>query len=101
MRIKLEKKIDLASFGEEWKDCYLLFNAPTYKDLKLFTEADPENNTTESFQKTLTTIKDLYIEGLVKTDKGKEALSKEDLEELPLEMFIQIIKQLTGQPNPN
>lgn len=100
MRIKLEKKIDLASFGEEWKDCYLLFNAPTYKDLKLFTDVDLENQN-DSFEKTMIVLKELYIEGLVKSDKGKEPLKKDDFDALPIEMLIKIIKELTGQPSPN
>jgi len=105
-KFKLIKKIDLDSFGDNWKECYLSFYAPTYKEIKKFAliqteEKDNEKAVNLGIETIQETIKSLFIEGFANGDNGKFAVKKEDLNDLPVEMTNYIVDKLIGKPSPN
>lgn len=99
-KFKLKKKVDLSYLGDDWKDCYITFQSPSYKDIKSIAQVDVDNNPEEATEKSMDIMKDLFIEGLANTDKGKETIKKEDIGDLPLEILTTLIESIAGKTDP-
>ena len=105
-KFRLVKKISLEQFGDDWKECYLSFEAPTYKEIKKIAsvqteEKDSEKAIDEGINALQEIMKSLFIEGSANGSDGKFIVKKGDLIELPVEIINYVVDQLIGKPNPN
>jgi hypothetical protein len=98
MKLKITKVYSLASFGEEWKDCYLKFNTLTVRDItgefSTLKDIDIKNpdQVGEGMEKVMKLLKSHYIEGKVIEESGKLVeLGKDDLIDLPLEIITGVL----------
>lgn len=99
VKVKLVKRVDLSDFGEDWKECYVEIVAPTYKDVKKITELGTDDQE-KAINGGISVLKELFIKGTVNTEKGKTDITKDDIEDLPLEILTKCFKEMSGQPDP-
>ena len=98
MKFDITKKVDLAYLGEDWKECYLEFNLPSYGDLKDLTNADTTD--AEKAEKGLETILGLFKGGFAMSEGKKMEVKKEDLEDMPVEIMNKCFKAISGEIDP-
>lgn len=99
--IKIKKRVGLAFLGEEYADSYLVFNAVTMSELEKIQEQaaaiqerqDPKENL--DFFKSV--VNPRFIEGKIAQDGKLVDVTKDDLLDLPLEVFIDIFQELMGR----
>ena len=97
MAFVLNKKIDLESVGDNWKNCYVTVRQPSYPEVKKFQNSvDKDSDDSVQYDKTIEFLSSLYIEG--KGYNGNEIVSmkKEELADLPMTILVFIINELTG-----
>lgn len=99
--IKINKKIGLEFLGEEYKDSYLVFQAITMNEIEEIQEKalvaqerqDPKENL--NFFKSV--VAPRFVEGKIAQDGKLVEVTKDDLPNLPLEVFIDIAQELMGR----
>lgn len=99
VKVKLVKRVDLSGFGEDWKDCYVEITAPTYKDVRKITSFGSEDQD-KAINNGISTLKDLFIKGTVNTENGHVDITKDEIEDLPLQILTKCFKEMSGQPDP-
>lgn len=99
-KFKLEKRIDLSELGEGWAECYLLFTAPSFKDIKQISKLSTETGEAEAVDKAVDVLKCLYVSGEGFSDNGKVKIEKDDLEDLPVEVLTRCFQEISGAPDP-
>ena len=96
MKFDITKKVDLSYLGEDWKDCYLEFDLPSYGDLK-----DLSNGTDqEKVENGLQTIVGLYRGGFAISGGVKVEVKKDDLNDIPVEVLTKCFKAISGELDP-
>lgn len=98
--ITINKRVSLEFLGEEYKESYLVFNAVKMKDLDTIQEKaiaaqehqDPKENL-EFFQ---SVIDPRFVEGKISQDGKLVDVTKEDLQDLPLDVYVTIFQELMG-----
>lgn len=88
MPIVIKKRISLDFLGEEYKESYIVLKAISvgeYENLKGTVKDEVVNR---------------FIEGEVNQDDGVHKLTKENLEELPGEVFVKAFAAITSIPDP-
>lgn len=98
MKFDITKKIDLAYLGEEWKDCYLEFNLPSYGDLKNL--SDSAATDAEKVENALETIVGLFKVGYAVSDGKKVEVKKDNLKDIPIEILTKCFKAISGEVDP-
>ena len=93
MKFDISKRVSLAEYGEQWKECYLEFAVPSYADIKGIQGTDDQNKAVE--------LGIERLEGLFRGGKaiseGKEVeVKKEDIKDLPLEILTKCFKAISG-----
>lgn len=99
--IKITKRVGLEFLGEDYKDSYLVFNAVTMKDLdEIQAQAaivqehqDPKENL-DFFR---SVVDPRFVEGKINQDGKLAEVSKDDLQDLPLEVYVEIFQELMGK----
>lgn len=99
--INITKRVSLEFLGEDYKESYLVFNAVKMKDLVAIQESavaaqehqDPKENL-EFFQNV---IDPRFVEGKINQDGKLVDFTKEDLQELPLDVYVTIFQELMGK----
>jgi len=97
MKFDITKKIDLSYLGDEWKECYLEFDLPSYGDLK---EMTTEGTDAEKVEKGLETIVGLFKGGYAISGGKKVEVTKEDLKDIPIEILTKCFKVISGEVDP-
>jgi hypothetical protein len=89
MPIVIKKKVSLDFLGDEYKDSYLILRSISIGDYEKLGDI---------------TVKDCvigrFIDGEIQQESGKVKLTKETLNELPGEVFVEAFAAITGQLNP-
>jgi hypothetical protein len=98
-KFKLVKKISLDQFGDDWKECYLSFVAPTYKEIRKIQKLDEKDEKSETFMSEF--LKNSFIEGEAFNGESKVAVKADELEDFPMEIINLVIVSLMGTPSPN
>ena len=98
MKWDITKKIDLSDLGENWKDCYLEFNLPSYGDLKDITNTEVTD--AEKVEKGLETIVGLFKSGFAVSEGKRTEVKKEDLKDIPIEILTKCFKAISGEVDP-
>lgn len=101
--ITVKKKVSLEFLGEDYKDGYLEFQSIPMKDYEALL-AETQAVETEDPASSLKLVRDQvtkrFIAGKFPSDDGLVDIKKEELDELPGEVFVEAFKQLMGQTNP-
>ena len=98
MRFDITKKVDLAYLGDEWKECYLEFNSPSYGDLRGL--IDEGKTDAEKVESGLETITGLFRSGFAVSDGKKVEVKKEDLKDIPVEILTKCSEAISGEIDP-
>lgn len=102
MTIQIKKRVSLDFLGEEYKDSYLVFSAIPLKDYEALIEQSQQ--LTEDNVASMKFIKEQitkrFIEGKVAQEGKLVEITADNLLELPGEVFLQAMQQLTGTPSP-
>lgn len=86
------KTIKLDFLGDEWKDCYIKMGSLTIGELtKLASLTDDEAKAGELM---ISLLKDKFIEGKGWNGEKVVPIKKEDVDDLPIEIFGGIYDQL-------
>lgn len=99
------KTIKLDFIGDFWKDCYIKFNGLTFAELKeiqpKLDNLDVEKDLTETSKFMIELLKSKFVEGKGISEKNEIIdISKDDLEEFPVDILTKFITELVGT-NPN
>lgn len=95
-KFDISKKVPLDYEG--WEDCYLEFRLPSYGDLKeMTTESATDQDKVENGLKT---IVGLFKSGYAMSEGKRVAVTKEDLQDLPIETLTKAFKAISGEIDP-
>lgn len=86
--IKVNKRVSLDFLGEEYKDSFLVLNSISvaqYETLK------------DSKDSVKDTVKKHFVSGRIHQEGGDVDITKENIEELPGEVFVKSFAAITGQ----
>ena len=100
MKIDITKKVDLGYLGEGWKECYLEFRMPSYKDIQDMPTDVDKGDTKDSLNKGFGMLEGLFVSGEAISDGAKTQVKAEDLRDFPLEVITNCSKTLSGKPDP-
>jgi hypothetical protein len=113
-KYQVKKRLELKFLGEGWEEAYIIYNAPSYGEIKEFIKKSKvevgKENTPEVIQENQAAVLDegidlleeLFIEGKAFTGNNLEVMKKEDIEDLPVEVINQSFTLLTeGAKSPN
>ena len=98
MKIDITKKVDLSYLGDAWKECFLEFRLPSYADIKDFSVETTDNK--EAMTKAMTTIKELFVAGKAISEGKVIEVTKDDLDDFPVEIIAKCVQVITGQVDP-
>ena len=103
MSFVLKQTVDLSPLG--WDGCSIILKSLSYKeaqDLQLkFKDVDPTDPKAQT--ETFDFLKTRFVSGTGFDENDKKVdLKVDDLQDLPLEVFMACVNKLTGTtPNPN
>lgn len=100
-KFRIVRKFKLDFLGEEWKECYLEFEAFTYKELadlaKLNIDTEDATRTAEAAGKLMEVLEGKFVGGKGIDAEGKQVdIRKKDLVDLPLEVISKAVSFLMG-----
>lgn len=101
-KFKVTKRVSLEFLGEEYKEAYLVFNAITmreYESLKQRSAASAGDGI-KSLKFIESELASRFVGGKFPVDGKLIDVTKEDLPDLPGEVFIEAMGKLTGAPDP-
>lgn len=88
MALEVKKKVSLAFLGEDYSDSYIIVKSIPIGE----------------YEKLKGTVKDnvikYFVSGEIKQDSGMVEITKDNLLELPGEVFVEAFEQMTGTPDP-
>jgi hypothetical protein len=95
MKFTITKKVSLSEvLGKGHGADYIELRSLTYRDAKKLKDIDPDGDNVED--ELLRIVKENFVGGLV-TDNGEEIkITKDDIEDLPIDVFAHVIKSLSG-----
>lgn len=85
MPIVIKKRVSLDFLGDDYKDSYILIRCISIGEYEKLGDATVKE-----------TVKNRFIEGKIKQDSGMVDITKENLEELPGEVFVKAFESMTG-----
>jgi len=88
------KTINLDFLGSEWKDCYIKINSLTLGELASLASFTKDETKAGAFMVQL--IKDKFVDGRGWDGKKVIAIKKEDIDDLPIDIFGGLYEQLMG-----
>jgi hypothetical protein len=98
--IKIEKRISLDFFGEGYADSYCIFRAIPVKEYDALQSKIAAVQEAESNQDAMAFMVELlserFVSGEIAQDGKLQALTVEDLGDMPGEFFIGVMERLTG-----
>ena len=101
-KFNIKKRISLSFLGDNWKDCYILFEGMPYKELRELQPWIKENQDKEKNEelanKMIDMLKGKFIEGKGATDSGVVDMEAGDIEELSVQAVNKIALEYVGEP---
>lgn len=100
MTFQYKKVVKLDQFG--WTDCELVLNGITFAEAKKwqtdYAKLDP--NDPDSAEVVFNMLKAKFISGTALDEKGEKTdIKPEQLDELPIDILLYAIKELSGSDN--
>lgn len=100
--IQIVKKIDLGFLGDRYKDSYMNMRSISMREREeLISQLDKLKDERKSFDFVKDTVIERFVDGELKDGDKTEPLTKDDLMDLPTEVFLSTIQQLQGNTSPN
>ena|ERR1700756_2109968 len=104
MAFPVQKRIDLSFLGAEWSGAELVFRALTFKETRdlaglNFDEEDPTAQE-KSVEFVTKFLGDHFISGKAFNGDGLVPVTKDDLDELPVDVVNKAVEVLSGQTDP-
>lgn len=93
MALVIKKRISLEFLGEEYKDSYMLFRCVTLGEYDLMQGKDKDKTVRD-------VVTEHFISGQIRQDSDLVDITKDNLSELPAEVFVYCFNKLIGQPDP-
>lgn len=87
--IVIKKRVSLEFLGEDYKDSYIILKSISIGEYENLGDATVKDAVVERF-----------IEGEIKQDSGMVKITKENIQELPGEVFVEAFAAITGQLDP-
>lgn len=97
-KFNITKKVSLEEFGEEWKDCFLEFYLPSYREIKEFTNEETPDN--KKLEKGIESLERLFKQGKGISEEGMVDIVKEDIKDLPVQIITKSFQAISGQLDP-
>lgn len=104
MGIVIKKKVSLAFLGDAYKEASLTFSSIPMREYEELTKklGQMEEDQSQSMPLLRELVVNRFIEGEFPNEEGKlENVTKQDLLEFPVEVFIEVMSQLSGKVSPN
>ena len=99
--IQIEKRISLEFFGDGYVDSYVIFQAIPMRDYgeiqSKIASIQESNDNQEAMKFMVDLLSDRFISGEIAQDGKLQAVTKNDLLDLPGEFFIGVMERLSGQ----
>jgi len=89
MALVIKKRVSLEFLGDEYKDSYIIVGSISVGDYDKLGEKTVKQVVSERF-----------IEGEIQQDDGKIKITKENLDQLPGEVFVEAFGAMTGAADP-
>lgn len=103
-KFRIVRRYDLSDLGQEWKDCFLEFNAVTYGELYKLSNlvfSPGKDGAKKSMEETLSILEKQFIQGeAIGNDGNKVAFQKDDFSDLPGDVNNKILIWLFGELTP-
>jgi hypothetical protein len=88
MGLIIKKKVSLAFLGEDYSDSYIIVQSIPVGEYDKLKGTVREN------------VISHFISGQIKQDSGMVDITKDNVEELPGEVFVEAFEQMTGSIDP-
>lgn len=99
--LRIKKRVSLDFLGEDYNDSYINIFSIAMKDIKLFEveveRLKKEEKTGESLDFMTQKVTDNFCDGEIAQNGKMVAITKDNLEELPSEVFIEAWTQMAGK----
>lgn len=102
--IVVKKRITLEFLGEDYKDGYIVFESIPVKDYERIikeVEVAEKSGGSEAMNLVKKLVTGRLVEGEIPQDGGMVAITKDNLADLPGDVFLEAMQQLTGKISPN
>ena len=100
MAFVVKRKIELAAMGDEWKDCYIVFNSPTTAQIGKLEVGNDDIPNEEKLQRSVGLITELFIEGKGYNGTEVQSINTKDIPDLPLLLLNYCFEQLASSISP-
>lgn len=103
MSIVVTKRISLEFLGDEYKEGYIKVKSIPLKEYATLQDEikKVEEDNTKALAYIRVLIKAQFIEGKIPQGTETVDLTAENLDELPGEVFVEVMGQLSGKVSPN
>lgn len=95
-RLDYTKEYSLKEVGSGWDNCKIVYRPLTFGDLQTISDMDVENDQAMAFKKTIGLLKDSFVSGTVMVGGSETAMEKNDMEQLPVSVINDFMRQATG-----
>jgi hypothetical protein len=97
-KFRVSKRVDLSFLGEGWKECFIEFNAPSYGEIKKILPEVEEGATAKNAEIGMEILEKLFLTGKGFDGKQKIEMTKDDLEELPIQVITKCLEAMQETP---
>jgi len=97
MKFDISKRVSLAEYGEQWKECYLKFAVPAYVDIKGVQEMQKTDDQNKAIEFGIERLEELFRGGKAISEGKEVEVKKEDIKDLPLEILTKCFKAISGE----
>jgi hypothetical protein len=92
----MTSRIEFKDAHPDWKDCYIVFRAPTFTDVKQLQSHDDD----VKVEKTIEYLKSIFIEGKGWDGTQVVDIAVEDIGDLPMKVLTLCFTELAGEVSP-
>lgn len=95
--IKITKRVSLAFLGDGYEDSYITVEAIPMKDIDDLQVRAKEAEGKQSIKFLQDELTSRFVDGKIAQDGKLTEVTKEDLGDLPIDVFTEVFKQMSGQ----
>ncbi len=99
MKLDITKRLSLAEYGEPWKECYLEFSMPAFKDIKGISGKDKTEE--EIVEDGIDRLKNLFVKGRAIAGGKEVDVTADDIKDLPMDLINKALSLISGDVDKN
>jgi hypothetical protein len=103
-KFPIEKRLDLGFLGQGWQGAELVLSGLTFAETKEIANVGVDPDAPDANEKSTAFVSDFlgkhFLRGKAFNGTNLVDLTKEDLEELPIEVVNKAVELLSGNPDP-